>query len=104
VNRLQHGEDLGGWSRDFNYDQYGNMWVTNATGIAAAGATAQGNYETGSNRMYGFGYDLAGNQLTANGDALSYDAENRQVTATGSASRRAGPAAPQCMYTMRWGS
>jgi len=82
VNRLGHAADTGGWSRDFNYDRYGNMWVTNATGIAATGATAQGNYEVGSNRMYGLGYDLAGNQLTANGDTLGYDAENRQVTVT----------------------
>jgi len=82
VNRLSHAADTGGWSRDFNYDRYGNMWVTNATGIAATGATAQGNYEVGSNRMYGLGYDLAGNQLTANGDTLGYDAENRQVTVT----------------------
>jgi YD repeat-containing protein len=60
VNRLSHASDTGGWSRDFNYDRYCNMWVTNATGIAAAGATAQGNYELGSNRMYGFAYDLTG--------------------------------------------
>jgi hypothetical protein len=31
VNRLNHADDSGGWSRDFSYDQYGNMWVMAST-------------------------------------------------------------------------
>jgi YD repeat-containing protein len=35
----------------------------------------------GNNQINGASYDAAGNQLVANGDTLSYDAENRMISA-----------------------
>ena len=81
VNRLQHGQDSGGWSRDFGYDQYGNMWVTNYTGVPLAGNTPTSNVYS-SNRIGGQSYDASGNQLSVNGDTLFFDAENRMMSAT----------------------
>jgi len=49
-------------------------------GIGTTGPTANVYVNTG-NRMGGQSYDNAGNQLSANGDTLTYDAENRMVTA-----------------------
>ncbi|MGH9584628.1 MAG: hypothetical protein ACRD4O_17035, partial [Bryobacteraceae bacterium] len=39
VNRLTSASDSGGWSRNFGYDRYGNMWVTGASGAPLAGNT-----------------------------------------------------------------
>ena len=77
----QQGSD---WSRKFNYDPYGNMWVTNPTGIATTGQTPNANIFTTGNRITGVSYDGAGNQVSLNGVSLNdevatYDAENRQA-------------------------
>jgi len=92
VNRLSSAQELNvtgpapfptTWLRQFNYDQYGNNWVSNSTGVALAGSTptAGSNYLP-NNQLVNVPYDAAGNQVAANGDALSYDAENRQASAT----------------------
>jgi len=72
------------WSRSFNYDPYGNMWVTNAIGIAPAGNTPsmQSNFNANNNQLSASNYDAAGNQLMADGYQISYDAENRQTAAS----------------------
>jgi len=81
VNRLSHAEEINNWSRDFHYDQYGNMWES-GSGLALMGNTPTTNvYVNTGNRMGGYSYDASGNQFSANGDALSYDAENRMVLA-----------------------
>lgn len=72
------------WSRSFNYDAFGNMWVTNATGITPPGNTpsAASNFQAGNNQLTPAlaSYDAAGNELTADGYQVAYDAENRQVS------------------------
>jgi RHS repeat-associated protein len=80
VNRLTSVNDTG-YSRSFQYDQYGNMWVTGNSGVPLAGNTPTSNVYT-NNRNTTTNYDNAGNQLVVNGDTLSYDAENRQSSAT----------------------
>ena len=83
VNRLAWASDNGGWSRNFAYDKTGNGWVTANNGVPLMGNTPTSNvYDNNTNRMNGQGYDAAGNQLNANGDSLSYDAENRLTAAT----------------------
>ena len=80
VNRLHTAQDNIGWARTFNYDPYGNMWVTNPTG-PVAGNTPQGNGFTARNQINNEAYDQAGNQTSMNAEYLSYDAENRLISA-----------------------
>jgi RHS repeat-associated protein len=81
VNRLTSASDSGAWSRAFGYDPFANMWVTGSSGVALAGNTPTSNVYNGSNRMVGTSYDVAGNQVTVNGDMLVYDAENHVALA-----------------------
>jgi RHS repeat-associated protein len=81
VNRLTSASDSSSWSRGFSYDPYGNMWVTGSSGVALAGNTPTSNVYNGNNQMAGTSYDVAGNQVTVNGDVLAYDAENRVALA-----------------------
>ena len=80
VNRLSGASDTGGWSRSFNYDAFGNIWVPTSTGPATGAYTA--NVYGPNNRVGNVPYDAAGNLLVANGNTLSYDGESRQVAAT----------------------
>jgi YD repeat-containing protein len=84
LNRLTSANDSGGWSRNFNYDQWGNSWVTGATG-PLAGNTPTSNVYNGKNQIGSYNYDAAGNLTTLNGNTPSYDAENRMtaLAATG---------------------
>jgi YD repeat-containing protein len=82
LNRLTSASDSGGWSRNFGYDQYGNMWVTANSGVTLAGNTPTANVFNSHNQLGGASYDAAGNQTVVNGDALTYDAENRVASAT----------------------
>ena len=43
VNRINLVSDTGGWSRAFQYDPYGNMWVTSNSGVPLAGNTPTTN-------------------------------------------------------------
>lgn len=80
--RLTSAQDGGGWSRTFAYDAWSNMWVTGNSGVPLAGNTPTANVYNGNNQISGTNYDAAGNLLIANGDTLTYDAENRQTSAT----------------------
>jgi RHS repeat-associated protein len=82
LNRLTAASDSSGWSRQFGYDAWGNMWVTANSGVNLAGNTPTANVYNSNNQMRGASYDAAGNLLLANGFTLGYDAENRQVSAT----------------------
>jgi RHS repeat-associated protein len=97
LNRLQSAAETQAgtqmWLRPFNYDPYGNMWLTSTPAtdgqtVAAVTPTAQSWFQDPTlrttNRIVGLGYDTAGNQ-TASGDGkgMSYDAENRLVQVTG---------------------
>ncbi|MGH9437927.1 MAG: hypothetical protein ACRD22_08520 [Terriglobia bacterium] len=37
ANRLATASEGSNWSRSYGYDQYGNMWVTGASGVTPAG-------------------------------------------------------------------
>ena len=76
VNRLTSAQEAGGWSRSFGYDQYSNMWISSATGMAPSGNAPTANVFNGQNQINGGNYDKAGNQLWFNGNLLTYDADN----------------------------
>lgn len=67
-------------SQTFGYDRYGNRGITAASG----GVNAYNpGYNQTTNQITGLGYDTAGNVQSYNGYAMSYDAENRKVSASG---------------------
>jgi RHS repeat-associated protein len=90
VNRLAKFTDNGGGNneRDFNYDAYGNMWVTsNSSGFPSYGTTPSANVYNAANQRgdSGYAYDGAGNQTSINSvcpgsTCMKYDAENRQMS------------------------
>lgn len=80
LNRLTLANDSGGWSRAFNYDSYGNMWVTNPTGPGLNSATPTEDVYNSKNQMSTATYDASGNQLTMGPYTLGYDAEGQQVS------------------------
>src|SRR5262245_2322532 len=69
-------------SQNYSYDRWGNKKITSATGGVN---NYNPTYETSlSNRIVGLGYDAAGN-ITSDpltGGTMTYDAENRLLTAT----------------------
>ncbi|MCG3164224.1 MAG: hypothetical protein JMDDDDMK_05711 [Acidobacteria bacterium] len=78
--------DTGSWAsnvvtQNFAYDRYGNRRVTSATGGVSAYNPA---YTATNNRISGLTYDAAGNITfdAATGGTMTYDAENRLLTAT----------------------
>ena len=81
MNRINSVIDTG-YSRSFQYDPYGNLWVTGNSGVPLAGNTPTANVYTSANRIGGGSYDAAGNQTVVNGNTLAYDAENRLGSAT----------------------
>jgi len=93
VNRLTAASDSGGWSRNYGYDPYGNMWVSSAGGIglSAATPTSPAAYN-GNNQLISSNPDAAGNAQTVGYCSLAYDAENRQISETNSI----GNPAAQC--------
>ncbi len=54
VNWLTSATDTGGWSRTFQYDTWGNMWVTAASGVPVSGNTPTGStaYNTNNQITY----------------------------------------------------
>ena len=80
LNRLGTANDSGGWSRTYNYDPYGNMWVTNPTGPGLNSATPTSDVYNSNNQLSTAHYDLSGNQLTLGPYTLNYDAENHQYS------------------------
>ena len=43
VNRLLTASDSGGWAQQYNYDQYGNMWLPSSSGVTAYGPMPTAN-------------------------------------------------------------
>jgi len=80
LNRLLTASDSGGWSRSYNYDQSGNMWVTGSTGPGLNSATPTSNVYNSKNQMSTASYDASGNELTMGSYTLAYDAENHQAS------------------------
>jgi len=67
------------WRRGFDYDWFGNGWVTSPSGIPASTVTpiTPDAYDALTNRMTGTTPDDAGNQTVVAGYNFKYDAENR---------------------------
>jgi RHS repeat-associated protein len=89
LNRLTAMNDTGGWSRGFQYDQWGNMSVTAATGMTPLNNNAPQQppsaiYNANNQRTdAGLGYDASGNVNAMNQfSGITYDAENHLLTAS----------------------
>jgi RHS repeat-associated protein len=98
VNRLKAATETfnsaTSWSRTFDYDQYGNMWVSAAGGtpgipLSPLTPQSQSAYNSATNQLVASQYDLSGNQTgdapPGSGNTFTYDAENLQVTFNGTA-------------------
>ncbi len=92
LNRLTGASESSGWTQNYSYVGNGNRWVSTNTGLpplTPETATSASAYTSSSvlNRINTWTYDSNGNILTipligsANRN-FTYDAENRQVTAT----------------------
>jgi RHS repeat-associated protein len=87
LNRLKSVEEINGatqcWKQTFIYDRYGNRTFdaahTTYPSPLINPAINSANNRTAANQ--GYDYDLAGNLTTMPGLAISYDAENHQVSA-----------------------
>ena len=71
--------DAGGLGTTFDYDRYGNGWVSSWNTFSPSAVTpqTQSAYEANTNRMPATVPDEAGNQRAANGSSFTYDAESR---------------------------
>ena len=85
LNRLTAFKDENGADeRDFNYDNFGNLWVTRNTGSfpPLSASTPQSNIYS-ANRRTDTTYDAAGNETSVAGvcaaGCLQYDVESRQT-------------------------
>ena len=93
VNRLA-GFSENGHSQTYGYDAYGNRWVSASDAVYPASPltpTQQSAYDATTNRFLvttncatgsSTGYDQRGNLQSQCPFSLSYDGENRQVSAT----------------------
>jgi RHS repeat-associated protein len=70
----------GGWSETFGYDAFGNL--TSKTPAGGAPQLSVG-VNPANNQIIGQNYDANGNQYYYNGLYLTFDAENRVLTAPG---------------------
>jgi RHS repeat-associated protein len=83
ANRLNAASDTGGWTQNFNYDQYGNPWTTANAGLPPDRLPTSNVYTATTNHSTytGTAYDAGGvgNQVTMGATTLTFDAENRIV-------------------------
>jgi RHS repeat-associated protein len=76
------------WSQTYNYDAYGNRWVTSPIGFPLYSFTPVSStaYNTNNRLTTQFNssiaYDAAGNQTGIGGYTFSYDAEHRQYSSS----------------------
>jgi RHS repeat-associated protein len=92
LNRLQSASENGtpGWSEQFSYDRWGNMWVSGYSGITINMTTPQSQsaFDQSKNRFSqttfpNVLYDGAGNmKRDAVASTFNYDGENRQTKST----------------------
>jgi YD repeat-containing protein len=90
MNRLKTAAEggAGSWAEPHGYDPWGNHWfpATGRSGLPTQTleTPVAESWFGANNRINGWGYDAAGNILTIAGmsKSFTYDAENRQVTAT----------------------
>jgi RHS repeat-associated protein len=76
----------GTWHQTVGYDRYGNRWVSatpGLTGVDTHQPSSPSNFDAATNRLFvnNASYDAAGNQTRYEPWNISYDAENRIVSA-----------------------
>ena len=92
LNRLTAATDTS-WSRNFVYDEYGNMSVTSNSNVPLNGLTPQilqapyNPYNPANNQLLEASYDAAGNMGTVGALSFWYDAEGRQTQSYDSGSQ-----------------
>ncbi|MGA2434737.1 MAG: RHS repeat-associated core domain-containing protein, partial [Bryobacteraceae bacterium] len=93
LNRLTGATETGGttdWSEQHGYDVWGNHWIpilgrTNLPALTTDVPVSSGNINPNNNRLAttSVAYDNDGNATQIASQLMTYDAEDRQVTATG---------------------
>ena len=88
-----------GWSQSLSFGAYGNGWKTASSNTPPDSmAGSQLAYYATNNQLTGVSYDSSGNQTTISGAGTgytvtaTYDAENRQITASDSGGLGGGTA------------
>ena len=89
LNRLTSGGDSfyqngsgAGYSRSFQYDEYGNMSVTANSGDTLSGLTPMSSqipFNSANNQLKEANYDARGDTLKLGAVTMAYDGENRQT-------------------------
>ncbi len=81
LNRISGVVEPNVFTQTYGYDRWGNRQITGATGGVN---NYNPTYDPGSNRIVGPSYDMAGNIISdlLTGGTMTYDAENRLLTAT----------------------
>ena len=84
LNRLLKAETVatGGWGQQFTYDGFGNLTSKSGTANHAPAPVLSVYVNRANNRVGIYSYDGNGNQLTTEWQDLSYDYENRMVSAS----------------------
>jgi RHS repeat-associated protein len=89
---LQSATETGSWSQTYDYDRFGNRWVSLSSGYTVdvnLCPTQQSHIDAATNRinkltMPGFDYDTSGNQTAqirgGQSETLAYDSENRMTS------------------------
>ena len=75
----------GRWSQHFDYDAFGNRWVSSSSlALSPLTPQAQAGYNAATNQLTSslFQYDASGNQTLVSPWRIAYDGENRQVSVT----------------------
>ncbi|HEX5731195.1 MAG TPA: RHS repeat-associated core domain-containing protein [Blastocatellia bacterium] len=93
LNRLTSASEAG-WSQTYDYDRYGNRWVSQSIGYTVDPTLTPRvlqHYNAATNRisMNGYTYDISGNQFTQVRNSINetygYDSENRMTSLTSGA-------------------
>jgi RHS repeat-associated protein len=86
LNRLAMASEMGSgsWSENYCYDKWANRWLQNSSGISESQEALTSNVFNSYNKVNTWTYDAAGNILSEQGlsRSFTYDAENRQISAT----------------------
>jgi RHS repeat-associated protein len=88
LNRLSSAQESNHWVRNFDYDAFGNMYVSSSAGSLALSSftPTSAAWFDASNRLtntaLGISFDSPGNLKTIGDYRFGYDAENRQTSAT----------------------
>jgi RHS repeat-associated protein len=86
VNRLATAGETSVWSQTYGYDAYGNRWLSASTGVPVSSLTPtiSTSFNAATNRLTGsYTYDPRGNLTSYGSYTLSYDGDDKVVSAGG---------------------